>query len=459
MLRYPNTTVSKYYSMVSGGCVATGKYHEASTLAQTPLSGVLSIFIVISDVSVAYRNGSKDEKTCQSKTLMKCMQTAQIQGLLTEKMRDDRIKVICVTIHISEMKSEEIRLMIKQYHTTQQYILGIDQGGTKTAAALMNQNGEICGVGMAAGAYFPEQGMEIAIFNMLEAAEIALEKAHTDWMDVGVILAGVSGVDWDGDGEQVARALKNAVMFRQEQIAQESTNIRVQIYNDSLIALYGGTKHACGAVICAGTGINAAIRKKDGSYFVFGDFLGEEMQGGSALAQRAVRKVFDAELGLCDAKALRKLFLDFAGVDSVQDLLKQYIQQEELRANLKQVVPGLFQLAEEGDETSRLVLREFAEQLNMYILAGLRKEEMLQESFDMVLTGGVFKGENNLLTTYVREGLEKEVPHVTIQQAKYEPVVGACVMAMLEQRELTPQMAEHLKKTAEKWGLKRALSS
>lgn len=56
------------------------------------------------------------------------------------------------------------------------YILGIDQGGTKTAA-IMNKEGVICGIGYASGAYFPVQGIGHAVRMMEQAINQAMEQA------------------------------------------------------------------------------------------------------------------------------------------------------------------------------------------------------------------------------------------------------------------------------------------
>lgn len=56
-------------------------------------------------------------------------------------------------------------------------MLGIDQGGTKTAAALMGMDGRIYGVGYGMGAYFPVQGMEAAMVQIQKAAKQAVRQA------------------------------------------------------------------------------------------------------------------------------------------------------------------------------------------------------------------------------------------------------------------------------------------
>ena len=74
------------------------------------------------------------------------------------------------------------------------YILGIDQGGTKTAAAVMRGDGYIVGSAVAKGAYFPSEGMERALEPVQEAVEKAVEKASINREDITLTVAGISGL-------------------------------------------------------------------------------------------------------------------------------------------------------------------------------------------------------------------------------------------------------------------------
>lgn len=218
----------------------------------------------------------------------------------------------------------------------------------------------------------------------------------------------------------------------------------IRAYNDSIIALYGGTFRHYGAVVCAGTGLNIAVCGKSGECFVFGDYLGRNLQGGSALAKRGARMVFDAHLGLGRAEGLRDLYLDYAGVEDVDQLLYQYKMNEEFQAQLRYIVPDILTLAWAGDSGAGKLLQSFAEEISTYLLAGLKRMDMLEDDADIVLTGGVLKGKENLLTQYLVQKIKEKAPKTNIFPAKYEPVAGACVMGMLRKGEFTQQMQREL---------------
>lgn len=300
------------------------------------------------------------------------------------------------------------------------YILGIDQGGTKTAAAVMRGDGFIMGQATAKGAYFPVDGMEHALSFIQEAAGQALQSAAVDREDITLTVAGVTGVDWPGDDTLVKEALGER-LFPGEIFA----------CNDAVIALYSGTMRAHGVVICAGTGMNGALIDAEGRRFVYGDYMEEKSQGGSALALRAARKVFDAELGLCPPTKLTGLFLEQAQVSDVDMLLKRYMTEKTFQKELRFLAPQILMIAGQGDEAASGLVCEFAEQIVDYIAAGLRKMEMHPEQEEIVLAGSVFKGKENPLVREVTKRVGARLPGARLVQAAFEPVVGACVMGLL----------------------------
>lgn len=302
---------------------------------------------------------------------------------------------------------------------TSGYILGIDQGGTKTAAAVMREDGFIVGQAVTRGAYFPSEGMESAVTAVREAAEGALKSAAVDWKEIALTVAGIGGVDWPGDDRLVEDALREMLPLGEAVIC-----------NDAVIAFYSGALRSHGAVICAGTGMNGALIDKEGRQFVYGDYMEEKMQGGSALARRAARKVFDAELGLCPPTKLTPLFLEQAEVSDVDILLKRYMTEDVFRKELRFLVPQILMIAEQGDEVTRSLIIEYAEQIVDYMEAGFRRMKMNPGEEEIVLAGSVFKGEANPLTKQVVKRIGERLPGAEVMRACYEPVVGACIMGL-----------------------------
>lgn len=304
---------------------------------------------------------------------------------------------------------------------SRKHILGIDQGGTKTAAAVMREDGFIVGSATTKGAYFPNEGVENALEQMAAVAEEAIRNAGIGKGEIAYTVAGVGGIDWAGDDIMIRDALEERLSLKE-----------IFACNDAVIAFYSGALRSHGAVICAGTGMNGALIDKSGRQFVYGDYMGEKAQGGSALAKRALRKVFDAELGLCPPTKLKPLFLGQAEVSDVDALLKRYMTESEFRKELRFLMPQILMVAKLEDEAACSLLDEFSDEIVAYIEAGLRKMEMNPKEEEIVLAGSVFKGADNPLTRRVIRKIQERLQGAKVVQACYEPVVGACIMGLVK---------------------------
>lgn len=325
------------------------------------------------------------------------------------------------------------------------YILGIDQGGTKTAAAIMGEDGKIVGTAVVKGAYYPKHGILAALDCMEEAAVLAKKQAGICLEDIWITVAGITGVDWPGDDKVMEDALRKRMKLEQ-----------VIVCNDMINALYTVTGISHGMVLCAGTGMNGAIIDAAGHQFVYGDYMEDAMQGGSALAQRAIRKVFDAEMGLCGPTALTELFLTYAGVDTVDRLLQVFMTKPEFPEEIRFLMPQILALAAKEDRETCSMLEEFAGRTVAFIFAGFRKMGISLKGERIVLAGSIFKGENNYLTGQILDKIKEQEPDACVIMAEYEPVVGACVMGLREMGKKGREVEENIAASAKEKGLCRA---
>lgn len=299
------------------------------------------------------------------------------------------------------------------------YILGIDQGGTKTAAVIMREDGTIIGTAVTKGAYFPRHGIELALDRMEEASKEVKRLAGIDWEEIAVTVAGITGIDWPGEDKIMEDALRKRLHLEP-----------VIACNDMINALYTVPGISHGMVLCAGTGMNGAIIDETGKQFVYGDYMEDMMQGGSALAVRAIRKVFDAEMGLCGATALTELFLEYAGVDTVDQLLHMFMTKEGFTDEIRFLMPEIMKLAAGKDQETCRMLEAFAKRTAAFIFAGFRKMGISPREEKIVLAGSVLKGEDNYLTAQIVKEVREREPEASVVMAEYEPVVGACVMGL-----------------------------
>lgn len=296
--------------------------------------------------------------------------------------------------------------------------LGIDQGGTKTVAILFDEQGNIFGMGKGYGACFYYDGMDVAMEAIRQAVSGALAQGHRQWTEIKTITAGIAGVNWPEEEELMTKTLKG-----------EFEGPEIKVYNDCLIALRAGTDKADCAVICAGTGLNIAMRNRHGRETVYNSYVDRLDQGGKGLGERILRAVFDAEIGILPSTGLTAKVLDYFGRTSVEQLLYD-LPRNKLERSMKDMTFFLFELAGLGDEVATQIVREFATRISCYVVAGITEFDMSQSEVDVVLIGGIFNTQHPLLTDIITAEVHSIAPRARMVRAAYEPIIGAMKMSL-----------------------------
>ena len=328
------------------------------------------------------------------------------------------------------------------------YSLGIDQGGTKTVAIVAGDDGHILGRGFGAGACHFFDGLPKAMAAVETAVKQALAQAGLAPSDLRAVCAGMAGANWP------------------EEIAALETGLRkllsaedVRVCNDCLIALRGGTANPCCAVICAGTGLNVAVRLTTGPHFIYNNYIEDMDQGAKALGMRALRAVFLSEIGALPPTTLTETALAFFGLDRVERLLLAW-QRQQLSKPIQDFSPLLFAAAEKSDRLALDILYQFALSVSRYPIAAIQKHGADREEIDVVLSGGLFKTKNTLLQETIASEIHRIAPAARIIEAEYEPVVGAMLQLLDTKYEgvIPLSVMQNCHASAEKLGLLRIKS-
>ncbi|MGI5899164.1 MAG: N-acetylglucosamine kinase [Christensenellales bacterium] len=292
-------------------------------------------------------------------------------------------------------------------------LLGIDQGGTKTCAALCNLQGDLLGVGYARGACHSSSGMAAALKAIDEAVSKAAAKAAVSYDDVSLLYSGMTGADWPEELPYLESALLKHTGIK-----------RICVANDCQIAFFAGTQRGYGAVVCAGTGVNAAFVSRDGKSENLGFFIQVNHIGRLAL-----QAVYDAYAGVGAQTGLSRLAFAHFGRDNEQSLMRAQQSREGLStARIKAFAPIAMKAAQEGDRAAQELCNAFASRCARYAAAMLAKAELLDIPADAVASGGIFK--NEWLFSRFAFYLAEFAPKAAAINAQYEPVAGALLRAL-----------------------------
>ena len=147
-------------------------------------------------------------------------------------------------------------------------VLGVDGGGRKTYAVVVDAFGTLLGAGTAGPSNWEMAGVDVARDAITEAADGALADAGIARAAIDASVFGLAGVDWPSDVDRLLAA-----------IGPLGLGGPCRILNDAFVALRAGTVQPWGVVVVAGTGTVAAGRSPAGDEFrtlgegaIFGDF-------------------------------------------------------------------------------------------------------------------------------------------------------------------------------------------
>jgi N-acetylglucosamine kinase-like BadF-type ATPase len=293
-------------------------------------------------------------------------------------------------------------------------VLGVDGGGSKTHAAVCDDQGTLLGTGTAGPSNWETVGLRGACDSVGDAVDRALSGSDLRRADLDAAVFGLAGVDWPSD---VAR-LESA--FQPLALGSEPT-----IINDSFIALRAGVTAPWGVVVIAGTGTVVAGRNRAGKTFRtlgLGRVLGDE-GSASDVSEAALRAVARAYVGRAPATSLSEALCRLKGAGTVAQLLEEFSRGGEPEVN---AAPLVLEHAARGDQVAVEIVEWAGGELGGAARAVATHLEMRSEPFELVLSGGLFHGVSELLERRIAQ----EVPSALLTRLEAPPVAGALLTAL-----------------------------
>lgn len=298
------------------------------------------------------------------------------------------------------------------------YIIGIDGGGTKTMATLLNEKGEVLGIGIAAASGLNTVMLHVTRNHIFDAVENAFEDAGIAMCPVDVIYAGLGGLVTKEHQEIVNHMLSVLPCYEPTTIIHSTNDV-----NNALSAGLGGDYG-----VCAIASTQAAAYGKDHKHNQHrcGGYGFKEGDAGSAYAlgrdaiKHAVR-AFDKRIEKTPFSAYLIEELKLDEMVDVMEMMEVYYNDRLKTANLAPIVT---RFANIGDKHALDIVYK-----NVYELSECVKA--VYENLDIqdgkcALVGslanapGVFRTE---LITKIKEFN----PDIEVVSWEFIPVIGAAL--------------------------------
>lgn len=309
---------------------------------------------------------------------------------------------------------------MKRKKNSHNLYLGVDGGGTKTHAVLIDEDKNILGEGITGAGNPLRVGVENAIKNIFSAIEKASDAANRSKIDIVSAQIGLAGVRREDLRYLIRNRFKELLRVR-----------KVEVTTDAEIALYAATEGKEGLVIIAGTGSVCMGRNSKGemaSAGGWGPLAGDE-GGGAGIARRALQTIAKSSDGRGKPTKLSDYAVDYFRAGRLEDLAVAIYAPQVDNARIAGFAQFVSQAATEGDEVAIEVLTEAGRELGLAASAVIQKLKMQKRKFPIGKVGSVFKSEE-LITKPLLEKVNEIAPKAFMSETQKSPAYAAALMAL-----------------------------
>lgn len=257
----------------------------------------------------------------------------------------------------------------------QDFFLGVDGGGSKTLAIVVDAQGQERGRGQSGSSNYAAVGVQQAVAHLRAAAEEAAQAAGSS-LPLKAAWLGLAGVDRPEDVALLSPLL--------EPLAEQ-----IHLTNDAELVL-SGLERSVGVALIAGTGSIALGRDADGNTTRaggWGHILGDE-GSGYEIGRLALQAASRAADGRGQATLLLNLIMNHWSLLKAEDMIGQVYKDED-KAQIARLSSLVFIAAHTGDEAARQIVQHAARELALAALTVDKALRLPDDHMPLALGGGL----------------------------------------------------------------------
>jgi N-acetylglucosamine kinase-like BadF-type ATPase len=304
-------------------------------------------------------------------------------------------------------------------------MLGVDGGGTKTRAVLVDQEQHVLGEGVSGPSNPLRIGITNATANVREAVAQAADAASLQPSEIVAATVGLAGVRRQDLRE---RMRENLSVLGIEQL---------EVVTDAEIALYGATDGGPGIIVIAGTGsICCGVNRRGRRACAggWGPLAGDE---GSAswIARRALQAIAQAADGRGPETLLSEAACAYFRAATPEDVAMAIYAPSMTNDRIAGFGKSVTEAMQQGDQVATRILVEAGRELGAQVAAVIRKLEMEREPVNVAYVGGVFSA-GDVVFDALLEAITVAAPQARLSPPAWPPVLAAARMARAHAQQL-----------------------
>lgn len=300
-------------------------------------------------------------------------------------------------------------------------VVGIDGGGSRTRAAIVDGTGRVLGYGEAGASNIHMCGHDRARAAIAEATANASSSAGLASPHFLAAFLGVAGAGTERDREELRAIGRELELAPSEAIDAD---------HDLRIALAGGLAGEPGIVLIAGTGSSCYGRTSDGRVWRAGGWgaLLDDVGSGYWLGVQALTAVTRAVDGRGALTSLQPALVSALGIEDIEEILRMTGREGLAREQIAKLAPLVLEADADGDDVAHEIVRHGLDELARMAHAVAQNLGWLSESVRLVFTGGL--SENGAYRNDFELQLGRRADNICLTEARMPPVLGAALIAL-----------------------------
>ncbi|HVR43704.1 MAG TPA: BadF/BadG/BcrA/BcrD ATPase family protein [Thermoanaerobaculia bacterium] len=300
------------------------------------------------------------------------------------------------------------------------YFIGVDGGGSKTAAVCVDEAARVIGEGRSGPSNHLRVGLHEAGGNLRSVIRQSVDQAGLQLSEVVFAYCGIAGSDHPGRRGGMVEAL--LPLFPRSNFSIDS---------DTRIALTGAIGFGEGIVVISGTGSVAFGRNAKGEEARAGGWgptIGDE-GSGYAIGRRGLAAIVRAYDGRGPKTIMTEMLCNEYAKCEPEDLPYVIYAPTTRADDIALYCRMVIEAAKKGDAVAASIFESEGYELGKTVVAVARKLGMMDGTFPISYIGGAFHA-GELLLRPMAEVVRAAIPKATIEPPNEPPVIGAARMAM-----------------------------
>lgn len=303
----------------------------------------------------------------------------------------------------------------------QEYVIGVDGGGTKTAAILADLEGRI----LKRARTGPSNPRNIGVKRAVKNIALAIEKVLGKNKNVSSVFIGMPAVEEEFKSK---KEIIEKELLKHKKISSIFKG-KVIIGSDQLVGFRAGTEKKDGIVVISSSGCLAHgwLGEKEAKISGWG-YLTEQ---GSAFSvgQKGLQAVWKDLDGRGPETLITGLIFQEFKIKNKEEIIEKVYSKNtiDIVSSLSILVD---QAAKKKDKIARKILTEAGRELALSANTAIKKLNFQEMKFPLVLIGSMFK--SKIVANTAKRRIKKITPNAEFIIPQKEPAVGAVKLAIKE---------------------------